>query len=326
MKIPEVEGQNTPSTFEFIEANVRGQSISDRYRDVLRQLMLKQSDLHDLFVMICYVFSCHSPVSFDVVSRFTGAGGDYKAVYHDIEQLGKLLGELDSSDSEFIDLDDTQDHFVPRSTVISETVVEMCRNDDFRRMYLQFNSSVPRLFIPRFSIFRRYGFRRAFVEWVYPKWEDGEEFYLRAYRDDKTYFLKQQLAICLGSKMQFELAFKYIDEALTESRSKNPSVRHTHARLLFDANIEKAVQDPSLRGNLRKSMEILESCHEYDKRQTNHATRFAEQSLKYASVFPGTEADSYLTKATGWLAEEIKKQPSYRYGKVLYGKLRKQQP
>jgi hypothetical protein len=201
--------------------------------------MLKQSDLHDRFVMSCYVFSCHAPVSFDVVSRFTGAGGDYKAVYHDIEQLGKLLGELDTSDSEFIDLDDSQDHFIPRATVISETVVEMCKNDDFRRMYLQFHSSVPRLFIPRFSIFRRYGYRSAFVERVYPKWEDGEEFYLRAYRDDRSYFLKQQLPIYLGAKKQCELTCKYIDEARTESRSKNPNVRHTHARLLFDATLKR---------------------------------------------------------------------------------------
>jgi len=324
MQIPVVEGQNSPSTFEFIEANVRGQSISDRYRDVLQQLVLKQSDLHDLFVMICYVFSCHAPVSFDVVSRFMGLGGDYKAVYHSIEQLGKLLGELDTSDSEFIDLDDKQDHFVPRSLLISETVVEMCKNGDFRRVYLRFHSGVPRLFIPRFSTFRRYGYRSVFVERVFPNWEDGEEFYLRAYRDDRTYFLKQQLAIYLGIRKQFELAFKYIDEALTESKNKNPNVRHTHARLLFDANIEKAVDNPSLRGNLRKSMEILEGCYEYDKRQPNHATRFAEQSLRYATVFPGADADAYLKKATGWLAEEIKSQPSYRYANILYAKLRSQ--
>ncbi len=309
MVVPIVSGLYAPSTFEFIEGNVRGQSIADRYSDVLSKLRLRQEDTHDLFVMICYVFSCHAPVSFDVVSRFIGASGDYLKVYAAVEKLGKLLGEIDSSDREFTDLNDSQDYFTPRSTLVAETVVERCRNEDFCRIYLRFHKSVPRLFIPRFSTFRRYGFRYWLVARVFPNWEDGEEFYLSAYGEDRSYFLKQQLAIYLGIRKKYALAFKYIDEALSESRNQQPSIRHTHARLLFDANIEKAATDPTLRANLRKSMEILESCHEYDKRQTNHATRFAEQSLMYANVFPGAEGIGYMTKAKGWLIEESENRP-----------------
>jgi hypothetical protein len=321
MSIPQIETQYNPSIFEFIEKNVNGQKISDRYRQVLGKLREDQVEIHDLFVMICYVFSCHAPVSFDVVSRFTRAGGDYKIVYSLTERLGKLLSEVDTADIQFFDLDDSQDHFTPRSTLISETVVQMCRNQDFRRIYLKFHANVPRLFIPRYSNFRRFGYRAAFADRVFEEWEEGEKFYLQAYTEDRSYFLKQQLAIYLGGRHQFELAFKYIDEALTESRNRNPNIRHTHARLLFDANIDKAVGDASLRGHLRKSMEILESCHEYDKRQTNHALRFAQQSQKYSSVFPGTEADSYKEKAIGWLKEEIEKVPSLRHAKYLLRQL-----
>ena len=147
--------------------------------------------------MICYVFSCHAPVSFDVVSRFSRAGGDYNIVYGLIERLGKLLSEVDTTNAQFIDLDDTQDHFSPRSTLISETVVQMCRNEDFRRVYLQFHSNVPRLFIPRYSNFRRFGYRAAFAERVFQDWSEGEKFYMKAYTEDRSYFLKQQLAIYL---------------------------------------------------------------------------------------------------------------------------------
>ncbi len=321
MEMPRVDVQYTPSVFEFIEKNVQGQKISDRYRDVLQRLRRDQVEIHDLFVMICYVFSCHAPVSFDVVSRFSGAGGDYNVVYGLTERLGKLLSEVDTADAQFIDLDGSQDHFTPRSTLISETVVQMCRNDDFRRVYLKFHANVPRLFIPRYSNFRRYGYRAAFAERVFQGWEEGERFYLKAYAEDRSYFLKQQLAIYLGGLKQFELAFKYIDEALTESHSRNPNIRHTHARLLFDANIERAVGDSSLRGHLRKSMEILEGCHEYDKRQTNHALRFAEQSLRYSTVFPGAEANAYRSKAIGWLKEEIDKTSSLRHAKHLLREL-----
>lgn len=321
MEMPEVEADYRPSAFEFIEKNVNGQKISDRYRDVLRKLRSDQIETHDLFVMICYVFSCHAPVSFDVVSRFIGASGDWKQVYKITEKLGRLLSEIDSSDSQFFDLDDSQDYFTPRSNLVSETVVQMCRNEDFRRIYLRFHSSVPRLFIPRYSNFRRYGYRSGFVDRVFQDWREGEDFYLRSYSEDKSYFLKQQLAIFLGSRKQFEIAFKYIDEALTESRSKNPNIRHTHARLLFDANIDKAAVDPTLKGHLIKSMEILEACHEYDQRQTNHALRFAEQSIKYSSVFPGPDADEYKSKAKRWLKEEVEKMPFLRHAKSLIRQL-----
>ncbi|WP_144223318.1 SIR2 family protein [Mesorhizobium amorphae] len=265
MEIPNVNQAYNPSTFEFIEKNVQGQTISDRYKEVLQKLRGQQIDIHDLFVMICYAFSCHSPVSFDVVSRYCELNGDYKKVYEAIDRLGTLLADISPNDREFVDLNENQDYFTPRSSLVAETVVEMCRNEDFRRMYLRFHNNVPRLFIPRFSNFRRYGYRSGYAERVFKEWQEGEAFYLRAYQEDRTYFLKQQLAIFLGSRKQFQIAFKYIDEALTESHNRNPNVRHTHARLLFDANIDKAATDISLRNNLRKSMEILESCHEYDK-------------------------------------------------------------
>jgi hypothetical protein len=321
MEMPLVEAQYAPSTFEFIERNVHGQNISERYAEVLIKLRERQVEIHDLFVMICYVFSCHAPVSFDVVSRFVGAGGDYRKVYSLTENLGKLLSDIDTADTQFVDLDDSQDHFTPRSWLIAETVVKMCRNEDFGRVFLKFHNSVPRLFIPRYSNFRRYGYRSSFVDRVYPDWQHGEAFYLKAYGEDRSYFLKQQLAIFLGGRKQFELAFKYIDEALTDSKSRNPNIRHTHARLLFDANIDRAASIPSLKGLIIQSMEILEGCHEYDKRQTNHAIRFAEQSIKYRAIFPGSEADSYRRKAIGWLKEEIEKLPSLRHAKYLLRQL-----
>ncbi|MDQ0317342.1 P-loop NTPase [Amorphus orientalis] len=317
MTVPEVELQIWPSTFEFIEKNVVGPSISDRFKDVLIKLRSTQIELHDLFVMICYVYSCHSPVSFDVVSRFIGAGGDYVKVYGVLERLGKLLSEVDTNNAQFVDLDDTQDHFTPRSQLIAETVVDRCRNMDFGRVYLDFHTKVPRLFIPRYSNFKRFGYRNGYAERVFQDWKEGEKFYLRVYKEDKNYFLKQQLAIFLGAKKQYGLAFKYIDEALTESKNKNPNIRHTHARLLFDANIDKAASDRSLKHNLVRSMEILEACHEYDKRQTNHALRFSEQAIKFNSVFPGAESLAYTTKAKTWLKEEIHKTPSLRYARRL---------
>ncbi len=321
MVVPEVAAQSSPSVFEFIEKNVHGQNISERYKDVLAKISEKDESLHDLFVMICYVFSCHAPVSFDVVSRFLELGGDYERVYSMTESLGKLLSEVEVVDSQFWKLDGDQDYFTPRSLLIAEVVVNRCRNKDFSRVYLDFHNRVPRLFIPRYANFKRFGYRSSFVDRVFEKWEDGEAFYLKSYAEDKSYFLKQQLSIFLGGRKQFELAFKYIDEALTESRNMNPNIRHTHARLLFDANIDKAASNKSLRGHLRDSMNILEGCHEYDKRQTNHALRFAEQSIKYASVFPGREAEGYREKAIGWLKEELAKVPSLRHGRYLLRQL-----
>jgi len=317
MTIPKVMSQYNPSTFEFVEANVKDKSISERYDEVLLSLHQKDRDIHDLFVMISYLFTCHTTASFDVVSRFIGAGGDYNKVYSSVGTLGKLLSEVGENDPQFFDLNEDQDYFSPRSYIISETVVERCRDEDFSRIYKSFHNNVSRLFIPRFSIFRRYGYRSKFATRVFSRWEDGETFYLSAYEQDPSYFLKQQLAIFLGLRRQYGLAFKYIDEALSESGNKNPNIRHTHARLLFDANIDKAAEDPTLIHYIRQSMLILEGCYQYDKRQANHATRFAEQSYRFATLFPGPDADDYLKKSLVWLREELKKTPSLRSARSL---------
>lgn len=306
MRVPDTASQTPPSTFEFIAYNVSGPSIEDRYESVLESMRKHDRNIHDVFVMICYVYTCHSPVSFDVLSNFINAKGDYEKVYDVVESLGKLLSEVDFGDQQFINIDADQDHFVPRSRLVSEIVVAKCPDIDFSRMFKTFHEKVSPRNIPRFGTFRRYGFRSALVDRVFHDWEDGEKFYLSAYNRDKSFFLKQQLAIYLGIREQYAMAFKYIDEALAESKNRNANIKHTHARLLFDANLMAARQDPALRRDLELSMDILETCHKDDKRQLSHAIRFAQQGLKYRHNFPGEQANNYIKKAREWISEELK--------------------
>ena len=177
MTLPETNDENPSSLFEFIQKNVRGKGIEERYKDILVEMNERNQELHDLFLMSCYVYSCRAPVSYDVISMFLGVGLTYEFVYKRIEQLGALLSELGSGEGEIVDLDASQDHFVPRSSVISEVVVQQSRPEDFKRVLETFHGKVPHFVIPRFETFKRYGFRNHFATKAFSDWEDGEKFW-----------------------------------------------------------------------------------------------------------------------------------------------------
>ena len=103
-----------------------------------------------------------------------------------------------------------------------------------------------------------------------------------------------------------------IDDALMLSGGKIPTIRHTHAEILFDANITLAHTDKSARAELRKSLSILEDCRTYDRRKSYHAFKFSEEACNYYDAYMDIEATEYLKKAESWLEEELKNPFSVR--------------
>jgi hypothetical protein len=242
-----------------------------------------------------------------------GYSGDYRKVYGDIGQLGKLLSELSDGRAAFDELDEDQDYFLPRSLFVSDTVIKECRDKDFHRVFKKFHYEVPRFVIPRYKTFKRFGFANNLAIKAFKRWEEGEKFYLDIYTRDESFYLKQQLAIFLGRKKQYARAFRYIDEALSESQRKNMGILHTHARLMFEANIDKVGEEPTLRAGLRDSLRILEECRARDRRQNTHVMRYAIHCIKYYEVFGDGESVECLKKAVQWLREEQGRNPSFTW-------------
>lgn len=297
---PPVEGDRQPSVFEFVEANVNLASLGSRFRDVLDELDRKDQVLGDTFIMCCYVHTCRVPVSFDLVLSFAGAYG---------LQLSDINGLLDRLGSLILDysgaaVDTEQDHFVPRSTFVSEAVIHQTRPSALKRVLTNFFSEVSEYRIPRIDVFRRKAYDADVIGRAFPNWNEGKAFFEELLGRDRDPFKLQQGALYLSDRKQFKTAFAWIDEAVQRTGRRVPSIRNSHGVILFKANIDVPGEQAGVRANLDRAMEIVEHCYRYDKRKWYHAATFADMALKYFQRYGDQKASEYLDSAARWLKEE----------------------
>ncbi|MBP8809369.1 MAG: SIR2 family protein [Kofleriaceae bacterium] len=299
------------SLFEVIEANISRPTLKRRFRELLDRLG-DDSNVRDLLVMIAYVHVCRTPVSFDMAHAFLRERvTDYSDIYSLVENLGRLVSSYSGS---LIDGD--QDHYVPRSAVVSEAILEEVSGPVFRDVLVRFHSHISPFRVCRFDVFKRRAFDADFVGKAFPNWSEGKDFYDELYSRDPSPYLRQQGALYLSHKKRFHEAFSWIDQALLQSGGKIPSIRHTHAIILFNANIGLAAQE-DVRLLLDQSMSILTSCYHYDRRKSYHALTFADQALKYWGAYGDDVAVTYLVTALRWLEDEQRRSPWHRKVRAL---------
>jgi len=311
---PVTEKGVNPSLYEVIEANIVKPSLQKRFNHVLKQLLSIDQVLHDVFVMCCYVRQCRTPVSFDMAYAFCrGLIEDYKDIYLIFDRLGALVADYSGP---FVDVD--QDYYTPRSTIVSEAVLSQVTHSNLKRVITRFHTEVSSFRIARYDVFKRRAFDANLMLNAFDFWEDGKEFYEIAYEKDKSPYLLQQGALYLAHRRHFREAFSWIDRAVLQSKYKIPSIRNSHAIILFNANISAPQSDPTVRQTLTKSMDILKECYTYDKRKTYHALTFADQALKYYEVYRDDNAVNYLNTAIEWLGSEKSRSPWNRKINRLY--------
>ncbi len=304
-RAPTMEEGVSPSLYEIIENNITEPVLRERFRGVLQQIESEDQQLHDLLVMCCYVHSCRTPVSFDMALAFMRDLVDgFDELYECFNRLRNVIvGYL----GEFVDSE--QDHFVSRSTLFSEAILDQVSSQSFRRVLLRFHNEVSPFRICRFDIFRRRAFDERFIGKAFPNWRDGMDFYDKQYQHDHSPYLRQQGALYLSHKKRFIEAFQWIDEAVLGSQYKIPSIRNSHAIILFKANVEAPEGGGTKRETLDRSMTILAECYRYDRRKTYHAVVFADQACQYYNLYGDGLAVEYLNTAAKWLKEEKRQNP-----------------
>jgi hypothetical protein len=126
------------------------------------------------------------------------------------------------------------------------------------------------------------------------------KFYKEVAHRDSTYSFKQ-CALYLSSKRQYELAFSWIDDALSMAGKFNPPVRNTYAVILFNANYEKN-DSAEVMATLDDSMAILMRCYNDDHRKIYHAKIYSEQVIKYqkSSQLRPMWQDIWIKVIGGW--------------------------
>jgi tetratricopeptide (TPR) repeat protein len=298
---PPLEGGNSPSLFEIVESNSIGPSLYKRFTSVLSRLQNEAELLHDISVTAMY--TCRVPVSYDTVFAFLrGNISSYEDVFNLIDQLGSMV-----TDYRGPLIEEEQDYYVSRSALLSEAIINQVSPEGFKRAFLRFHEKVSPWRICRFDVFRRKAFDEQFARKAFPDWKEGMEFYSNLFsKDGSPYLYKVR---CLLHRGRHREAFNWIDRAIVLSGNRIPSIRNSHAIILFRTNI--GIQDPdgTVKQTLRQSMDILAECYSYDRRKIYHAVSFAEQAVKYYDRYLDQVGKGYLETAASWLKEEIIQSP-----------------
>lgn len=304
----QLEGVSQPTFFEVITSTITADSLVQRFMAAIRGFKKSKPTEHDLLLMACYLYTCRIPTSIDVATAFSrrfSVGAE--KVLEVMESIGNLLSPYEGTLA-----DSSQSFYVPRSRAVAEEVIWKIDSEDLRHMLEVFHEEVSPTKIGRYDIFRRNAYDAKIVGRAFPNWEDGLEFYLKVEHRDSTHSLKQQGALYLSNKKQFDLAFSWIDDALAMTGKFNPSVRNTYAVILFSANIDKPSSTDVI-ATLDESMQILQRCHKDDHRKIYHAKIYAEQALRYQRKLPtSSNAAAYLEQSDVWLASELKARPADR--------------
>ncbi len=258
--------------------------------------------------MCCYVHSCRTPVSLDMVWAFCREDiAGWRDVYRYVDKLGSLVTEYDGS---FVD--SVQDHFTPRSTIVADAVMRGVAPAGLKRVLLHFHRAVSPLRICRYDVFKRKAYDAKVAYRAFADTDEGKGFYEFIYARDRSPYVLQQGALYLSRKRRAREAFEWIDKAVTDTGGKVWSIRNSHAVILFRANIGADGEGEVIRRTLQQSMKILADCYKYDRRKPYHAAVFSEQALDYWDRYGDETAKDYLQTAQRWLEAEVERSPWHR--------------
>ena len=298
----------TPSIFEIVESNIHLPTLSVRYRQALNNIGQQDAQLLEFLLVCAYVHSCRTPVSVDMMYSF------FRGTDVGLQQIEAMRNRLLGMVVDYIgDLDDgAQNYYAPRSTLVSQVIIRQAPLLQLKNVIVRFHNQVSSYRIHRYDVFRRRAVAHGLMHRVFDDWQEGLAFYRDCFAKEGSAYILQQGALYLSNKQRYQEAFQMIDESLSLSNRRIPSIRNSHAVILFEANINRAETNGIVKQTLEESMEILKECYNYDQRKAYHAQTFADHALKYDDRFGRSEAQGYLETALSWLNEERRNSPWHR--------------
>lgn len=289
--------------FESFRRHVFDENLTNRFRTKIAEFEARDPEAFQVYIMACYVAACRTVVSFDMIYAFISKPKKtYLDVYDIVARIDSFLVEVDLPE------DPHQDHFSVRSGALARVALKVCQPKAFGKIYERFHSSVPSRLIVDYPVFRRYAYDNDYARKAFPRVQDGEAFYKRLVQSTDNAYDYQHGAIYLSKLKSFTDAFSWIDTALSKSRGKVFSIRNTHARILFEANIDvlkKNTSDLTALDGVKESMRVLERCISDDARRSYHLLRYSDQALQYADVMNDKESHDWLIHAQASLQKMV---------------------
>jgi tetratricopeptide (TPR) repeat protein len=278
---------------------MKSPTLRERFRAVLAQLEATDSRLSQLLVMISYVNYCRTPVSMDMILAYLkGQYSDFQEIYDLLRTLGQMVAEHTGTS-----VIQDQDYYVPRSMLLGTAVMDNCSSDLLREVITNFHKNVSPYRIVEFSTFKRNAFDNGIMIRAFRDEAEGLSFYEEVLASDNSPYTYQHAALYASKMKNFQMAFEWINKALTLSGNRIWSIRNSYAVILFNANF-RHFDDAVGRESLRESMAILKACYTADRRKPYHAATYAKQALRLWREYRAQEAWTYLELALSWLQEE----------------------
>lgn len=170
---------------------------------------------------------------------------DYKDLLYALNKMTKIIVQYE----EVIEEIEDQDYLIMRSKLFAERSLKLIDKITMGKVLKEFWNRINPHIIYRYDVMKRRAYDADIITNVYNV-KDGQDFYEKMFLINKSPFVKHQYAIFLLRKKQFDLAWKQIDQAYTESEKKVFTIANTHAVIMFEMNIgAEANSDNGRRGN-----------------------------------------------------------------------------
>ena len=206
-----------------------------------------------------------------------------------------------------------------KSKLFAERSLKLIDKITMGKVLKEFWNRINPHIIYRYDVMKRRAYDADIITNVYNV-KDGQDFYEKMFLINKSPFVKHQYAIFLLRKKQFDLAWKQIDQAYTESEKKVFTIANTHAVIMFEMNIgAEANSDKELyllKETMQKSFSTLEYCITQDVRINYHALIYARNTIRYYERFGDDQySEKYIDSSISQL-EEILHRDEYMYYKI----------
>lgn len=278
------------SLLEIVFYTATSSKINERIRDYVRDLngfedRKLKINLLELFALVNYTSYCGIPCSMDMMYfYFSDEIDSYEDILYALDKMNKII--VESSDLD--DYNSDQDYKVMRSKLFAERSLGVLNAKIIAKVLNKFLDNVGTQIIYRYDIFKRRAYDADLTKKAFDV-KNGIEFYEKIIKNNKSPYVRHQYALFLQRKNEYELAWKQIDQAYTESQKKIFSIANTHAIIMFEMNIINKTENPGelqiLKSTIEKSFSTLEFCITQDVRVNYHVLTYSRNAIRYYDKF-----------------------------------------
>lgn len=296
------------SLLEIVFYTATATKIQERIKNYVKDLEgFKEENLKinllELFTLVNYTSYCGIPCSMDMMYfYFSECIESYEDILYALDKMNKIIVESSDIEDEY---NADQDYKVMRSKLFAEKSLGVLDSNIIAKVLNRFLDNVGTQIIYRYDIFKRRAYDADLTKRAF-ELKAGIEFYEKVLMNNKSPYIRHQYALYLQRKNEYDLAWKQIDQAYTESKKKIFSIANTHAIIMFEMNIVNQTDNQEelimLKNTIEKSFSTLEFCITQDVRVNYHVLTYARNAIRYYEKYGIDEySNQYIDSALNQL-------------------------